>query len=82
LPGLRADSPFSDRPDRRWLGTAAVDRPRCKELILMADAERDRTKTEAAPESTWGATEEAKAAWERKYGTAASKSNEKKDDEK
>lgn len=48
----------------------------------MADAERDRTKTEAAPESTWGATEEAKAAWERKYGTAASKSNEKKDDEK
>lgn len=36
--------------------------------------ETDRTKSDNSPESTWGATAEAKAAWERKYGAAARKS--------
>lgn len=40
---------------------------------MTSDAKSDRTKTDAAPESTWGATEEAKAAWDRKYGPAARK---------
>lgn len=39
----------------------------------MTAAENDRTKTDASPESTWGATEEAKAAWDRKHGAAARK---------
>lgn len=34
---------------------------------------QDATKTDANPESTWGATEEAKAAWDRKHGSAARK---------
>lgn len=37
------------------------------------DADKDRTKIEAAPESTWGATEEAKRKWRDKYGKAAEK---------
>lgn len=40
----------------------------------MADekktAEQDDTKTTPAPESTWGATPEAKAAWASKHGKA------------
>lgn len=39
----------------------------------MTEAERDRTKTDAAPDSTWGASGEAKAAWDRKHGPAARK---------
>jgi hypothetical protein len=44
----------------------------------------DDRKTDASPESTWGATAEAKAAWERKHGSAARRAAEKanKDDEK
>jgi hypothetical protein len=48
----------------------------------MADAERDRTKVEASPESTWGATEEAKTKWHDKYGKAAEKAAEKAEKEK
>ncbi len=41
----------------------------------MAEREKDTSKTDAtktspAPDSTWGATPEAKAAWEKKYGKA------------
>jgi hypothetical protein len=48
----------------------------------MADAERDRTKIEAAPESTWGATEAAKAKWYDKYGKAAEKAAARDEKEK
>jgi hypothetical protein len=48
----------------------------------MADADRDRTKTDASPQSTWGATEEAKAAWERKHGNAARKAAKEANEEK
>lgn len=51
----------------------------------MAEADRDHTKTDASPDSTWGATPEAKAAWERKHGAAARKAAEKsanKDEDK
>lgn len=50
----------------------------------MTDAERDHTKVVADPASTWGATPEAKSAWERKYGAPARKAAEKanKDDDK
>lgn len=37
----------------------------------MANTEHDVTKTDGSPESTWGASEEAKAKWDRKYGKAA-----------
>lgn len=37
------------------------------------DAEKDHTKIDAEPQSTWGATPEAKAAWDKKHGTAARK---------
>ncbi len=40
---------------------------------MNADSEKDRTKTDASPESTWGATEAAKASWDRKHGAAARK---------
>jgi len=42
----------------------------------------DDRKTDASPESTWGATPEAKAAWERKHGAAARKAAKKADEEK
>lgn len=42
----------------------------------------DDRKTDSSPESTWGATPEAKAAWERKHGAAARKANKKAEDEK
>lgn len=48
----------------------------------MADAERDRTKTDAAPDSTWGASEEAKAAWDRKHGASARKASDKKEEDR
>lgn len=34
---------------------------------------KDNNKTDAAPESTWGANEEAKAKWDRTHGAAARK---------
>lgn len=46
------------------------------------DAEKDRTKVEAAPETTWGATEEAKTKWQNKYGKAAEKAAAERQDEK
>lgn len=46
------------------------------------DAEKDRTKVEAAPDSTWGATEEAKAKWQDKYGKAAEKAAARDEKEK
>jgi len=48
----------------------------------MTDPDRDRTKTDGSPESTWGATSEAKAAWDRKHGAAARKANKDKDETK
>lgn len=48
----------------------------------MGDADKDHTKTDASPDSTWGGTPEAKAAWERKYGPAARKAAEKNDGDK
>lgn len=44
---------------------------------MTNDADRDRTKTDSDPVSTWGTTPEAKAAWEKKYGPAARKAAEK-----
>lgn len=43
----------------------------------------DRTKTDASPQSTWGASEAAKAAWDKKHGAAArkaAKDREEKED--
>ncbi len=40
---------------------------------MTNEADKDRTKTDASPESTWGAAPEAKAAWDRKHGAAARK---------
>lgn len=37
----------------------------------------DDRKTDNSPESTWGATTEAKEAWERKHGSAARKAAER-----
>lgn len=34
---------------------------------------KDNNKTDASPESTWGANEEAKAKWDRTHGAAARK---------
>lgn len=45
----------------------------------MANTTGDARKTDPAPESTWGATEEAKAAWDRKYGKAAARRAEEAD---
>lgn len=36
----------------------------------------DANKTDTSPESTWGASPEAKEAWDRKYGKAARKAAE------
>jgi hypothetical protein len=57
------------------MGTPANYRPSSEELTSMTEAsdKQDRTKTDASPESTWGATEDAKAAWDRKHGAAARK---------
>lgn len=44
------------------------------------DAEKDHTKSNASPESTWGATAEAKAAWDRKHGGAARKAAKEADE--
>lgn len=46
------------------------------------DAEKDRTKIEQAPDSTWGATEAAKAKWHDKYGKGIEKAAEKTDKDK
>jgi hypothetical protein len=46
------------------------------------DADKDRTKVEAAPESTWGATEAAKAKWHDKYGKPIEKAAAKEEKEK
>lgn len=40
---------------------------------MTNEADKDRTKSDGSPESTWGATEETKAAWDRKHGAAARK---------
>lgn len=37
----------------------------------MANTKDDVTKTDGSHESTWGASAEAKAAWDRKHGPAA-----------
>lgn len=42
----------------------------------MSNTRGDATKTDASPESTWGASEEAKEAWDRKHGKAARKAAE------
>lgn len=39
----------------------------------MVDADKDHTKADASPQSTWGSTEAVKAAWDRKHGAAARK---------
>lgn len=44
---------------------------------MTNDADRDHTKTDSDPESTWGSTTEAKAAWDKKHGAAARKASEK-----
>lgn len=44
------------------------------------DADKDHTKTDASPQSTWGATEAAKAAWDRKHGAAARKAAKERDE--
>lgn len=45
------------------------------------DADKDHTKTDGSPESTWGATPEAKAAWDKKHGAAARKKAEQAEKE-
>ncbi len=47
----------------------------------MADSDKDRTKVEASPESTWGASEKAKKAWDEKYGKARRREAEKESKE-
>lgn len=42
----------------------------------MTNTRGDANKTDASPESTWGANQEAKEAWDRKYGKAARKAAE------
>lgn len=39
----------------------------------MANARGDARETDQTPDSTWGASTEAKEAWDRKYGKAARK---------
>lgn len=39
----------------------------------MTNTRGDANKTDASPESTWGASPEAKEAWDRKYGKAAAR---------
>jgi hypothetical protein len=48
----------------------------------MSNANEDRTKISPAPDSTWGASEEAKEAWDRKFGEPRRKQaeREKKED--
>lgn len=46
----------------------------------MSETEKDRTKVDASPESTWGATEQAKAAWDRKHGASARKAAKERDE--
>lgn len=42
----------------------------------MANTTGNANKTDASPESTWGANQAAKEAWDRKHGKAARKSAE------
>jgi hypothetical protein len=44
------------------------------------EADKDHTRTDASPQSTWGSTETAKAAWDRKYGGAARKAAKEADE--
>ena len=37
----------------------------------MSNTKGDANKTDASPESTWGANREAKEAWDNKHGKAA-----------
>jgi hypothetical protein len=37
----------------------------------MTNTKGDATQTDASPESTWGASPEAKEKWDRKHGAAA-----------
>jgi hypothetical protein len=71
MSGLRADSPLSGWPVGRRVAQTAAHRPRSEELRV--DADKDHTKTDASPQSTWGSTEAAKAAWDRKHGATARK---------
>jgi hypothetical protein len=48
----------------------------------MSETDKDRTKSDASPESTWGATAETKAAWDRKHGAAARKAAKDRDEDK
>lgn len=47
---------------------------------MTNEADKDRTKVDASPDSTWGATEAAKAAWDRKHGAAARKAAKDRDE--
>lgn len=42
----------------------------------MSSAKADHTKSDASPQSTWGATQETKEAWDRKHGKAARRAAE------
>lgn len=48
---------------------------------MTTNNKADATKSDASPESTWGASEETKEAWDRKYGKAARKAAEDADKE-
>jgi hypothetical protein len=43
---------------------------------MATSPKADHTKTDADPQSTWGATPEAKEAWDRKHGKAARRAAE------
>jgi hypothetical protein len=53
-------------------------------LIAGSRAVKDNNKTDASPESTWGANEDAKAKWDRTHGATARKAAKQaaKDEEK
>lgn len=42
----------------------------------MANTRGNANQTDASPESTWGANQDAKEAWDRKHGKAARKAAE------
>lgn len=42
----------------------------------MSNTRGDANKSDASPESTWGANQETKEAWDRKHGKAARRAAE------
>jgi hypothetical protein len=60
------------------LGKTTDHRP-CSEELMVSDT--DHTKTSPDPASTWGATPEAKEAWDAKHGKAARKAAAEADKE-